>query len=154
MMSRRRAESGSADAVRMPGSLSHVCGYHRWGESHILSSRFPPYSSRPSLFLLLLLSLFLSLSMKKPESGKALCLSEKHILQEPPYECRQTGGRGRSAWGRKRSLELKSLETIWGRRGDLAVFWGLAVFQVHPRKQGHWAVFNNINISYSPALAK
>lgn len=30
----------------------------------------------------------------------------------------------------------------------------LALFQVGPSKQGYWVLFNNISMSYSPALPK
>lgn len=89
-MGRKGAEAGSADAVRMPGSPVPCAVWvpQVGGESHLIlqvsslliaALSFPP---PPPLSLSLL-----SLSMKKPVSGKALCLSEKHILQEPSYEC-------------------------------------------------------------------
>ena len=90
-MGRKEAEAGSADAVRMPDSPVPCAVWvpQVGGESHLILQvsslliavlSFPPPPPPP-------LSLFLSLSMKKPVSGKALCLSEKHTLQEPSYEC-------------------------------------------------------------------
>lgn len=60
------------------GAAGQMSGYHRWGASHI---RFPPHGEVIIPALSLSASFpSLILSLKKPVSGKALCLSEKHIL--------------------------------------------------------------------------
>ena len=114
-MGRRGAEAGSTDAVRMPGSPVPCAVWVPRVGGRVTS--YPPgflpthpgtlFSSSSSL-----LSLFLSLSMKKPVSGKALCLSEKYILQEPSMSVDKQEAEGvQLGRGRK----IFRTEMIWGR---------------------------------------